>query len=206
MSGAYRDYPYDTAAGDCAFAVLKAPLLRMLGPPRGSVLDLGCGNGAMACELLAAGHDVIGVDASASGIALANGRAAGRFFRHDFGNGTLPPGMPGGPFRAVIATEVIEHLYHPRGLLDLARRVLVPDGDLILSTPYHGYLKNLALAASGRLDAHFNALWDGGHIKFFSRGTLETMLRQQGFMPVEFRGVGRVPWLWMSMLVRARPA
>lgn len=206
MSSLYREYPYESAAGDCAYAQLKDPLLRLLGAPRGTVLDLGCGNGALACALLEAGHDVVGVDASRSGVALANGRAPGRFFVHDFTDGTLPEALRGRRFGTVVATEVIEHLYDPRGFLDLARGVLAPSGDLILSTPYHGYLKNLALAASGRLEAHLSPLWDGGHIKFFSRKTLETMLRQQGFRVQEFHGVGRMRWLWMSMLLRATQA
>jgi len=64
----------------------------------------------------------------------------------------------------------------------------------------------LALALSGRLDAHFTVLWDGGHIKFFSRRTLEQMLREQGFVATDFAGAGRWPYLWKSMLVKARPA
>ena len=49
-------------------------------------------------------------------------------------------------------------------LFDLAE----PGGTAIVSTPYHGYWKNLAMALSGKLDAHFTALWDHGHIKFWS--------------------------------------
>jgi len=59
---------------------------------------------------------------------------------------------------------VIEHLFLPRALLRFAAKVLKPSGSLILSTPYHGYLKNLALALTGKLDKHFTVLWDGGHI------------------------------------------
>ena len=77
-------------------------------------------------------------------------------------------------------------------------------GLLIASTPYHGYVKNLALAASGKLDAHFTALWDGGHIKFWSRRTLSALLTETGFEPIAFRGAGRWPWLWKSMLIAAR--
>ena len=68
----------------------------------------------------------------------------------------------------------------------------------------HGYVKNLALAASGKLDAHFTARWDGGHIKFWSRRTLTTLLTEAGFEPIAFRGAGRWPWLWKSMLIAAR--
>lgn len=70
-------------------------------------------------------------------------------------------------FEVVISTAVIEHLYDPRGFIAFARWILANGGDFIVSTPYHGYLKNVALALSGRLDSHFAVLWDGGHIKFF---------------------------------------
>jgi 2-polyprenyl-6-hydroxyphenyl methylase/3-demethylubiquinone-9 3-methyltransferase len=74
----------------------------------------------------------------------------------------------------------------------------------VLSTPYHGYLKNLALAVSGKMDAHFTALWDHGHIKFWSRATLATLLREAGFSRVEFLRVGRIPPLAKSMIAVAR--
>jgi 2-polyprenyl-6-hydroxyphenyl methylase/3-demethylubiquinone-9 3-methyltransferase len=36
-----------------------------------------------------------------------------------------------------------------------------------VTTPYHGYVKNLALAVTGQLDRHWQPWRDGGHIKFF---------------------------------------
>jgi hypothetical protein len=67
------------------------------------------------------------------------------------------------------------------GLVQIAFRLLRPSGYFIVDTPYHGYVKNLALALSGELDSHFTALWDGGHIKFWSRETLSAMLIEEGF-------------------------
>jgi len=103
-----------------------------------------------------------------------------------------------------VSTEVVEHCYAPRLWASAAFTALRPDGLLIGSTPYHGYLKNLALATTGKLDAHFTALWDGGHIKFWSRRTLSSLLVEAGFEIVAFRGAGRWPWLWKSMLIAAR--
>jgi 2-polyprenyl-6-hydroxyphenyl methylase/3-demethylubiquinone-9 3-methyltransferase len=57
---------------------------------------------------------------------------------------------------------------------------LKPAGHFIVSTPYHGWLKNVVLALSGKMDNHFTALWDGGHIKFWSRETLSRLLRSKG--------------------------
>jgi 2-polyprenyl-6-hydroxyphenyl methylase/3-demethylubiquinone-9 3-methyltransferase len=45
--------------------------------------------------------------------------------------------------------------------------------------------------------------FEGGHIKFFSRKTLYEMLSRHGFGDFKFLGAGRLPLIWMSMIVRA---
>ena len=67
-----------------------------------------------------------------------------------------------------------------------------------------GQWKNLLLAASGRMDAHFTALWEGGHIKFFSRATLRALLEETGFRVLDLARVGRLPPIARSMVVSAR--
>ncbi|MFN3682011.1 MAG: hypothetical protein ACK4VP_08235, partial [Nitrospira sp.] len=76
-------------------------------------------------------------------------------------------------------------------------------GVAIVSTPYHGYWKNLALALSGKMDAHFTALWDHGHIKFWSIRTLRQLLQEAGFSEIRFLRVGRIPPLAKSMIAVA---
>jgi 2-polyprenyl-3-methyl-5-hydroxy-6-metoxy-1,4-benzoquinol methylase len=110
-------------------------------------------------------------------------------------------------FDLVVSTEVVEHLYHPRQLIQNAFRLLKPSGHFIVRTPYHGYVKNVVLVLSGKLDNHFGALWDGGHIKFWSRETLSGFLTEKGFTDLRFVGTGRVPYVWKSMiLVAQKPA
>jgi hypothetical protein len=65
----------------------------------------------------------------------------------------------------------------------------------IISTPYHGYLKNLVLALGNKWDSHLTPLWDGGHIKLWSRKTLSQLLSEAGFHVVRFIGAGRLPFL-----------
>ncbi len=58
-------------------AYLVKPLLRLLqegSGPGSRVLDLGCGNGALADRLTHLGYEVVGVDPSGSGIAAAQRR------------------------------------------------------------------------------------------------------------------------------------
>jgi len=65
-------------------------------------------------------------------------------------------------------------------------------------------LKNLVWSIFNYWDAHHAALWEGGHIKFFSRKTLSKLLETTGFEVVAFRGVRRLPFLWSSMILVAR--
>jgi 2-polyprenyl-6-hydroxyphenyl methylase/3-demethylubiquinone-9 3-methyltransferase len=74
----------------------------------------------------------------------------------------------------------------------------------IISTPYHGYLKNLALGVVGKWDAHFDPLWDGGHVKFFSVRTLRMLLTEAGFSNIRFIRVGRIPQLAKGMIAVAQ--
>lgn len=182
-------------------------LLQHVPPCEGTsarVLDLGCGNGALAEQLQQWGYRVTGIDPSASGIEEARKRCPTSVFHQAIADPTEISRLDLNSFDLVVSTEVVEHCYAPRLWASAAFMALRPGGLLIASTPYHGYLKNLALAASGKLDAHFTALWDGGHIKFWSRRTLTSLLAEAGFEPVAFRGAGRWPWLWKLMLIAAR--
>ena len=71
-------------------------------------------------------------------------------------------------------------------------------GHLILTTPYHGRLKNVVVALF-YFDRHFNV--EGGHIRFFTRAALRTVLGRFGFSEVAFSTIGRVPLLAKSMFI-----
>ncbi len=88
-------------------------------------------------------------------------------------------------------------------LVKNAFALLKPGGIFLVSTPYHGYLKNVAVAIAGKSDWHHTALWDGGHIKFWSPRTLAILLNEGGFRDIKWRGAVPVPYLWKSMVMRA---
>jgi len=167
-------------------------------PGRHRVLDLGCGNGSVTAELAARGWDILGVEPSESGLAQA--RARHPQLRFEQGSAYEPLAERFGCFDVVLSLEVIEHLYDPRAFARQVRALLSPGGTALISTPYHGYLKNLALALTGTMDAHFTVLWDHGHIKFFSPRTLTTLLQEAGLRVGEIQRLGRIPPLAKSML------
>ena len=108
-----------------------------------------------------------------------------------------------GCFPVILSLEVVEHVYYPRKFARCLFDLCEDGGRAIISTPCHGYLKNLALAVTGKLDAHFTALWDHGHIKFWSRRTLTSLLQAAGFRRIDFVLVGRIPPFAKSMIAIA---
>lgn len=206
------DYGWTSGQAELSHEYLQPVVLAVLqaidrGDSTGTALrvfDAGCGNGALLRRLRAAGYAVAGCDASPSGVRHARACCGDDVRVEQLSVCDDMSAVFGGAWDVVIATEVIEHLYAPRQFVAQVERLLRPGGTLVLSTPYHGYLKNLALAALGAFDRHFTALWDGGHIKFWSYRTLCALLREQRFGTFEFRGAGRLPWLWKSMVVTAR--
>ena len=67
-----------------------------------------------------------------------------------------------------------------------------------------GWDQGRKVAVTGTMDAHFTALWDYGHIKFFSIKTLTELLEETGFEVERFLRVGRIPPLAKSMIAVAR--
>ena len=199
------DYGWQAEAPhSCAYLAPQVlRILRELGAAR--VLDLGSGNGHLSGELARAGLDVVGVEQDGHGLEIARAALPGvPFHRQSVDDDPRRLLERERPFDVVVSTEVIEHLYTPAHLARYAHAVLVDGGHLVVSTPYHGYWKNLALALLGRWDHHHTALWEGGHIKFFSFATLAALLTANGFEVVRFVGVGRAPGFWKSMIVVAR--
>jgi 2-polyprenyl-3-methyl-5-hydroxy-6-metoxy-1,4-benzoquinol methylase len=172
------------------------------GPPPRRIFDLGCGNGSVAKWLTEAGYRVSGVDPSDSGIREANRAHPDLDLRQGSAYDDLAATF--GTFPAVVSLEVIEHVYAPREFVKCIRNLLEPGGCAFVSTPYHGYLKNVALALAGKFDDHFTALWDNGHIKFWSPRTITTLFREAGFRVEHVWRVGRLPVFAKSMVVMVR--
>lgn len=165
-----------------------------------TILDLGCGNGAFTALLATKGFEVTGSDLSSTGITLAKKQYPHiSWFEQDLQQ-PLPEQYKE-RFDAVLSVEVIEHLFLPRELLKNANFALKPKGLVLITTPYHGYLKNLALALTNQFDNHWHPLRDFGHVKFFSKKTILALLAEFNFRNIQYTTVGRIPPLARSMII-----
>ena len=200
----YKDYGFEDNRPPHTEAYLFGPVCAMLDKTKNQcILDLGCGNGYLAAQLLKRGFNTYGTDASAEGIAIAKQAYPDRFYLQDLSTGKLPLELQAIKFDTIISTEVIEHLYDPAGFIEFCKECLPKGGELILTTPYHGYLKNLVLALFNHWDQHLDPGWHGGHIKFWSKNTLSKLLTDRGFKVTGFKGCGRAPYFWKSMIIKA---
>ena len=207
MRNRYVEYRWSLNPQTCAYHYIVPAIFAMLKALNLNkdvkILDAGCGGGALINDLYTRGFvNVWGFDASQSGINLAKKsflEIADRFFNHDAYEPKLPPGIPQ-DYDLIISMEVIEHLYSPEIYLENIHHWLNKNGYLIITTPYHGYIKNLAIALANKCDWHFNPLSCAGHIKFFSQKSLSLLLEKEGFHIIKFKGVGRIPYIWKSMI------
>lgn len=206
MAEVRQDYGYDSAGLGCSHDYLLPKVFEILdsrrsGQAQSRVFELGCGNGSVANELHQRGFEIQGIDYSESGIRVA--REHYPHLKLDVGSAYDDLAGKYGKFPLLLSLEVVEHLFFPRKFARAAFDLLEGGGTAVISTPYHGYWKNLVLALTGKMDSHFTALWDGGHIKFWSIETMTTLLKEVGFKDIEFHRVGRIPALAKSMIVIA---
>ena len=126
-------------------AYVLPALLKALSSQKGKqVLDLGSGNGYLANQLWKAGYHVTGAEPSPESVKIASDNFPGVRFYEGSAYDDLAARL--GRFDVVVSIDVIEHLFAPRVFAKTAKALIEPGGMLMLSTPYHGYWKNLAIA------------------------------------------------------------
>jgi 2-polyprenyl-3-methyl-5-hydroxy-6-metoxy-1,4-benzoquinol methylase len=165
------------------------------------VLDVGSGNGAMTALVHNAGFEIAGMEPDQIGVEIARKANPDIPF---YAIGVYDDTSALGQFDAVISSEVIEHLFDPAALLQVAKKHLKAGGYLLLTCPHHAYIKNLLISLTNKWDLHFHPQRLGGHIKFWSHRSMKSFLEAHGFEVKIMTGAGRFWPVWKSMVVVAR--
>lgn len=164
------------------------------------ILDVGCGDGSFASELLGIGAQVVGIDVAEEPLRRARSQHPALELRLVEGEAAWP--LEDASFDVVWAGEVMEHVADTAAWLSEVRRVLRSGGRLLASTPDHGPLTRLTTAISGRaFAARFNPLSD--HLRYYNRASITRLIEDFGFQEVEIHSRGGIAGARRRLLVRA---
>lgn len=136
-----------------------------------TVLDIGCRDGELT-QAYATGNTVTGYDIDGEALAIAAEKIPGFTGVHVDLNGEWPAAPAS--FDAVVACEVLEHLYYPERVLERIERVLKPGGLLAGTIPH-------AFSLQSRIKLLFGIkkgtpLQDPTHINQFSYREFKALL------------------------------
>ncbi len=173
----------------------RLAFLRAALRPGDRALDLGSGAGEFTAAMAAAGASTIGVEVAEAALGRARARHPDCDFRLVPLDGPLP--FEDGSFELVWASEVIEHVTDTARWLSEVRRVLVPRGRLLVTTPSHGRLR----VALGGVERFSEPL--GDHLHLYTKRSLRTLLDEFGFAEIEVRAVEGPPLLRRSLFASA---
>ena len=163
------------------------------------LLDIGCGGGLLSEPMARLGAVVVGADAAAGNIPVAQIHAEQSGLDIDYRNITAEAlAAAGEEFDVVLNMEVVEHVADPLAYLSACRQLLKPGGLHICST-INRNPKSFAVAIFG---AEYVMRWlpKGTHewSKFITPDELFSLLEQAGLTPVDRKGFvfNPVSWRW----------
>jgi 2-polyprenyl-3-methyl-5-hydroxy-6-metoxy-1,4-benzoquinol methylase len=95
-------------------------------------------------------------------------------------------------YDVVLAGDVLEHLLRPHDVLGRAARLLKPGGQVVISLPHVGHVDVRLSLIRGRWDYRAWGLLDNTHTRFFTLGSIATMVHEAGLVMTDLRRV-RIP-------------
>ncbi len=188
--GTLHDYEYQIdLEGDNALAYVVA----FAGAGK-KILELGAGAG-MQTQFLAKDkrNDVVAVEINPASVEKLK-KYTDRVYSLDLNDSGWTQALAAeGRFDAIIAADVLEHLYDPWTAVAEMKKLLKDTGEIIVSLPYIGNGAILGLLYDDDFDYREAGLLDKTHIRFFGLKNIEALHKNAGLAITDARIVLRRP-------------
>ena len=159
----------------------------------GKLLDVGCGSGGWIEFMKRQGWDVSGIDIDEKAVDAARKRGL------DVASGNFPEAKyPEAGFDAVTMSHVIEHLHNVDEYLKECKRILKPNGKLVLITP------NNESFGFWYFKTNWRGLEPPRHLHIFSGTSISKALKDAGFARWHLRWIYAPQILYPSQFIKKK--
>ena len=184
---------FDERVFDPRESRLRKAFAMLATEPRGRLLDVAAGSGIAAQALVGEGWTVSALEISEALAEQVRTRGVADVQVHDLATAALP--YENGTFQAVFAGEIIEHLVDTTAFLAEVRRVLLPAGVAVITTPNLASFENRVRMLLGRYPNFVEyELGGDGHVRAYTLPVLRRQLEAGGFTVEDAKG-NWVPFL-----------
>ena len=152
---------------------------QMINPGSRTILDVGCGSGALAAELKnKLNAEVWGIEYNDEAAGIANekldnvisGKAEDAISE-----------LPDNYFDTIIFADVLEHLVDPYNVLVKIKTKLTTNGEIVTSIPNVRHWSVVKQLLEGKWEYQEYGIMDSTHLRFFTRQSLFEMFDKAGY-------------------------
>jgi len=154
--------------------------------PEGRILDVGCGQGYLAAELVRKGCRVTGMDRYIPEKSTAEDQL--EFIRWDLDRSEFPVNVSA--YDQIFLLDIIEHLKQPAHFMDELRfAAACKRPEIVLTTANVGFLVTRLMLLFGHFNYGKKGILDSTHTRLFTFRSLKELLGQSGYKILELRGI-----------------
>jgi len=154
--------------------------------PGGHILDVGCGQGHIAAELIKRGCRVTGMDRYVPDPADRPEQV--NFIRWDLDRKEFPVNVS--QFDQIFMLDIIEHLKEPAHFMDELRFATgCRRPEIILTTANIGFIATRLMLLLGQFNYGRKGILDVTHTRLFTFQSMRELLKQSGYKILEVRGI-----------------
>jgi 2-polyprenyl-3-methyl-5-hydroxy-6-metoxy-1,4-benzoquinol methylase len=152
----------------------------------GHVLDIGCGQGYIAAELVKKGCRVTGMDRYIP--AVDEAPRGVDFIRWDLDRQEFPVNVS--QFDQIFMLDIIEHLKAPEDFMDELRFATgCTRPEVVMTTANIGFGATRLMLLLGQFNYGKKGILDATHTRLFTFRSMQELLKQSGYKVLEMRGI-----------------